>query len=156
MQGPRLRPRPATAAGLGVLFALLALRLSACGGESPTEALPVRDPYFDCHGDGCRVLFLYVSNQSFAVPEVHISVLIDGKQALSEAFEVRDQHHHVLFPISVAKGAHTLTARAEGHNLEADFEFSLEDPPRWGVLNFWFEGRPSFNFHDSEYRAGFD
>jgi hypothetical protein len=131
---------------------------AACGnGSNEADDDLVGDAYLDCGRDSCRVLYLYISNQSFADPDVAISIMVDGKQVLSDTFDVRGQHHWVLFTLVLEKGAHTLTARAGGHDADIDLAFTLDDPPTWGVLNFWFdeENGPRFRFYVSDERPVF-
>jgi hypothetical protein len=138
-----------------LFMAWLSAAVVGCGSDSGTSSDAVPEPYFDC-AQQCRVVYLYVSNQSFAVSDVHISVLIDGNEAIAGEFEVRDQHHWVLHFLNIEPGPHTLLARARGHDADTTFEIVLGDPPIWGVLEFWFEDGPFFTFRESSQRPGFD
>ena len=157
LAAPKLRtvlPGPAQLPRLVLLSLVFAV--SACRSDSSNQDELIRRPYFDCD-DACRPLYLYVSNQSFEDPEVHIQVLVDGKQALADTFDVKDQHHWVLFPMNFEKGSRTLEARARGHSADTTFQFELGDPPLWAVLDFWSdEGEAHFTFRESEQRPGFE
>ena len=130
-----------------VAFVVLA---GACGGaeHSPApDALPTtRDGNF----------ILYVSNQSFGLPEVDIRVEIDGRPAVDGEFRVEDQHNWVEFRFRLPKGRHTLRAVSETGGAEASWQFSVTDR-HWAVVDYWYAaGDPkSFSFHVSDEPIGF-
>ena len=57
-------------------------------------------------------LKLIVSNQSFAVPSVDISVDIDGKNIVSKDFPVKDQHYQEDFFVDLPIGYHSIEIKA--------------------------------------------
>jgi hypothetical protein len=63
---------------------------------------------------------LVVSNQSFAVPAVVISVSIDDRAAAAGRFDVENQHDFVSFPLELSDGRHRLRATAEADVRDAE------------------------------------
>jgi len=53
---------------------------------------------------------LYVSNQSFAISPVDITIHIDGKKAVDSKFDVGNQHIWIGYSFSLSKGEHKLVA----------------------------------------------
>jgi hypothetical protein len=51
---------------------------------------------------------LIVSNQSFDIPLVDVSVSIDGVIYLKKDLPVKNQHYYEKFPISLSSGYHTI------------------------------------------------
>ena len=63
---------------------------------------------------------LVVSNQSFVVPSVSISVTIDDRSAAGGRFDVENQHNFVSFRLELSDGAHRLRATAEADLRDAE------------------------------------
>lgn len=112
----------------------LSLLFAACTDAPPPERqrqrqhLPVTDdPTFT----------LYVSNQSFELPQVDLEIRIDGQLAVTGDFPVEGQHSFFPFDFELAPGPHQLrvTSRAGGVTLEETFEL---DARKWGNLFFWY------------------
>jgi hypothetical protein len=97
---------------------------------------------------------LVVSNQSFEVPSVSISVTIDDRSAAVGRFDVGNQHNWVNHHLRVTDGTHRLTAEAtdlEGNRL-AGLEETLSVRGRqFGLVTFWTEaGEHQLRFEASE------
>lgn len=90
-------------------------------------------------------LHLDVTNQSFSVPRVRLSVAIDDVEEVDDVFTVDDQHTIVRHELDLRPGHHTVTVTAsdQGSTLHADFELPND---RWATVAFWgpddAEGRP--------------
>lgn len=95
---------------------------------------------------------MYVSNQSFREPRIHITITIDGKPIVAGRFAVEGQHNWIAYPLKLKPGSHQLSARAESG---VTFKTNLEIPAkkaRYGVLQYWnYEGEPKrFTWEPSE------
>ena len=71
-------------------------------------------------------LLLRVSNQSYLDDPVALTVAIDGREVLSQSFDVRNQHHFVQFPLSLGPGRHQLRA-SSGTGVLLSEEFTLPE-----------------------------
>lgn len=100
---------------------------------------------------------LYVSNQSFDRPTVDITVSIDGRVAVSDAFPVMDQHNWVAHRFELAEGKHQIVARSVSG--EANFSATVLVPAgrHWAVLDYWCHDTtaPSFSWDLSDKPIGF-
>jgi hypothetical protein len=102
---------------------------------------------------------LYVSNQSFVIDPVDITVLIDGEIVVDDEFLVLGQHNWIEFPLEVSLGTHELIARSVIGDAEMVTEFTVDDR-LYMVVDFWGGGEPEspdpqFSFHASEEPIGF-
>ena len=79
------------------------MRLKGESGSSALVAAALRTT-----SDGNFVL--YVSDQSFALGQVDITVRIDGKVAVSDEFEVGNEHNWKQYRFRLGRGLHHLTA----------------------------------------------
>jgi len=129
--------RPAITVGAVMLAILLASFVAGCGnaGQGQTQQAPMQQ-------DEAGNFVLYVSNQSFAINPVDITVLIDGREAVRADFDVAGpsgppQHNWVKHQFSLAPGTHklTVTSKKGGAVLEQDFEITGKD---WAVINYWY------------------
>jgi hypothetical protein len=129
-------------------LAIGAVVLAACSdsGSAPTGT------GIDLRSDPPR-LTLYISNQSYADPDVGITVSIDGEVVVSDRFPVRDQHHVAPFAVGIPPGDHTLTARSDG-GTEHTVELTIPDgAPRWAAVLYWSypeDDPPSFTVDISD------
>ena len=115
------------------IFIGMSLVLSACtGGDGDLVEPHQRLPYVE---DGN--LQLYVSNQSFDVDPVDITVEIDGTVAVVGDFLVEGQHSWSLFEFDVAKGTHLLDARTTVGDAELSETFEVT-ADRYAVLSYWY------------------
>jgi hypothetical protein len=113
-------------------LALLAL-VCACGGEEVSDRAETTRPG---QANGEHILHLYVSNQSFGVEHVRITISIDGREVVDETFDVEGQHNFVLFALPLEGSPHVLSARAAHSGLT--FETQLVLPGElWALLQFW-------------------
>ncbi|MCH7561913.1 MAG: hypothetical protein IIC67_11240 [Thaumarchaeota archaeon] len=76
---------------------------------------------------------LTVSNQSFEISPVDITVQIDGKAVIDRDFEVGSQHNFYSFEFQIAKGIHIIHASSELGDVELEKEFEV-DEEKWGYL----------------------
>lgn len=101
---------------------------------------------------------LYVSNQSFDEPTVHITISIDDTVIVDQAFDVEGQHNWIAFEPQVGPGTHLLQATSDT-GATFSVEFVLPDgEPRWAVVDYWTPGSGSadpFTFHISDEPIGF-
>lgn len=118
--------------GMRVLLALALLPTIACtdAATPPEQHLPrPADPTFT----------LFVSNQSFDLDRVDITVKLDGQLAVSGDFDVEGQHTWIKFDFALAPGPHELEAVTVDGETSLVETFEMDDR-KWGVLNFWFYG----------------
>ena len=80
---------------------------------------------------------LSVSNQSSAIPEVDISVEIDGCLAVSDSFSIGSGHNVVNYRFSLSRGNHTLTASTTKGQAQHEAKFEIEDR-HWATITYWF------------------
>ncbi len=80
---------------------------------------------------------LYVSNQSFAITPVDITVAIDGEVVVREYFEVGNQHSWKKFTLTIPNGRHTVNvaSRKGGATLTKEIEVTGR---HWAVTDFWY------------------
>ena len=80
---------------------------------------------------------LFVSNQSFAISPVDVSVEIDGELVISDYFAVGTQHSFRPFRLSLAKGKHKIKISSQQGKVELSTGFDLADQDV-GVITFWY------------------
>lgn len=80
---------------------------------------------------------LYISDQSFAISPVDISVFIDGELIVRENFYVGSQHNWQRFVRKLSPGPHRLVAKSIKGNTELDQTFEIKDK-LWVSLDYWF------------------
>ena len=84
---------------------------------------------------------LYVSNQSFDVNPVDITVHIDGKKAIEGDFDVKGkriaQHNWIMHRFNLAPGRHRLTAKSKKGEASLQKEFEITDK-HWAVIDYWY------------------
>lgn len=101
---------------------------------------------------------LYVSNQSFEDPNVHITIAIDGVVVVDQGFAVEGQHNWFTFEPDVPPGEHTLTASSNtGADLTVEFA-TKAGRPRWAVVDYWWypgDGARHFTFDIFDEPVGF-
>ena len=97
---------------------------------------------------------LYVSNQSFALTPVDITITIDGKKVISSTFEVgegkRRQHNWISHGFELTPGTHKLEAVSTKGDAKFEKEFEIKDKKHWAVLSYWYypdqDGKKKFTF----------
>ena len=82
-------------------------------------------------------LILYVSNQSFDITPIDITVYIDGQKALKDDFEVGSQHTWVPYGFSLAAGKHTIKAVSKKGDAILEKEFEVKGK-HWATLAYWY------------------
>ena len=122
----------AFAAAVAVVLVLAGL-LAGCGsqeGGSSAAGTALQTP-----SDGNFVL--YVSDQSFALGQVDITVRIDGKVAVNDEFAVGNEHNWKQYRFTLGPGVHHLTAVThQGHARIAGI-FRI-DKTLNGVVDYWY------------------
>lgn len=96
---------------------------------------------------------LYVSNQSFAITPVDITIMIDGKNAVAADFVVGNQHKWIKYTFHLDPGEHKLIATSNKGSAKIEKMFEINDK-HWAVVSFWFSkkdiyGHFSFSIQDS-------
>ena len=133
----------------------LSLLIACTGGSSddPKQHLP---------RPTTPSLTVLVSNQSFDLPTVDISIEIDGKLAISGDFKVEGQHTWVPFDFEIAPGNHTMKIVSDAGETTLEKTFVMDDR-KWIVVNFWYyaAGSPEptpqqFSFHLFDEQPAFD
>ena len=102
---------------------------------------------------------LYVSNQSFVIDPVDITVLIEGEIVVDDEFLVLGQHNWIEFPLAYPPGTYELIARSTIGDTELVTEFTV-DERFYMVVDFWGDDEPEnpgpqFSFHASDQPIGF-
>ncbi len=117
--------------GLAVLMVGLAIACSA-GPEADPDPIPAPDI-------GADEVLLYVSNQSYEDPDIHVIVTIDDEVVVDDRFPVGNQHNWVPHLLHLSPGEHRVRAESStGATFDGTFE-TLPGQPRWAVLNYWTE-----------------
>ena len=80
---------------------------------------------------------LYVSNQSFAVNPVDITVKIDGETIVSQDFDVGIQHTWVPFNLSLPSGKHTIQVKSKKGKASLKKTFEVKGM-HWAVVGYWY------------------
>ena len=137
-----------------IVVAVLAAGLTGAAGcstvDEPRQHLtPPADPSFT----------LLVSNQSFELDPVDITVRLDGQLAVTGDFRVEGQHTWIPFHFGLADGDHQLEVTTADAEAALDRTFTV-DGQTWAVVMFWYypPGSPggveptppqfSFSVHD--------
>lgn len=125
-----------------VALTLAAFALTACSGAetaTPPPAVSASPSAVRMVGPDEADLVLYVSNQSFDDPTVHITLAVDGVQVVDGEFEVQGQHTFVAFPLGLSPGSHSVTAESDsGATLTESFQVP-GDAARYALLSYWAE-----------------
>lgn len=80
---------------------------------------------------------LYVSNQSFDMDPVDISIEIDGVRVIERSFEVKDQHNWKEFALQLTPGSHEIRAHSARGAATLTRSFVV-DGKHWAVVDFWY------------------
>lgn len=82
---------------------------------------------------------LIISNQSFRKRVIRIKVNIDGKTAVNEEFDVKNQHNWLYFNYKLTLGKHKIEAISEdGVVINEVFEIN-NDEKKWILIDYWNE-----------------
>ena len=86
-------------------------------------------------------LTLYVSNQSFAITPVDITILIDGRKAVIGNFDVKGkriaQHNWIKHVFTLSPGKHKLKVLSKKGEAILEKEFSIKGK-HWAVVDYWY------------------
>lgn len=86
-------------------------------------------------------LTLYVSNQSFAITPVDITIFIDGRKAVTGNFDVKGeliaQHNWIKYVFSLPPGKHKLKAVSKKGEAVLEKEFNIKGK-HWAVVDYWY------------------
>jgi hypothetical protein len=94
-------------------------------------------------------LELHVSNQSFDVTPVDITVMLDGEQLVAQEFDVESQHTWIKFSFDVKTGPHTLAVTANDGSVSRDAHVEIGSATKYGIVNFWDAGQVEITFQDT-------
>ncbi|MEZ4360489.1 MAG: hypothetical protein R3B48_09925 [Kofleriaceae bacterium] len=123
-----------------VFLGIAALGLSACADlEAPHQVIAApANPNFT----------LFVSNQSFEMTPVDISVYVDDKLAVVGDFEVGSQHSWFDFDFQLGAGVHQVRGVTKQGRRIVSLTSMVEvsDDHDFGVLTFWTD-REGAEFH---------
>lgn len=86
---------------------------------------------------------LYVSNQSFTITSVDITIMIDGKNAVAADFVVGNQHKWIEYTFRLAPGNHKLIATSKKGSAKTEKIFEIHDK-HWAVVDFWFSKKDKY------------
>ena len=81
---------------------------------------------------------LHVSNQSFADPDVHITVTIDGAAVADRSFDVGSQHNWIPFELELEPGAHEVVATSDTGATSTFTLDVLDGGHKYAVINYWY------------------
>ncbi len=84
------------------------------------------------------IFTLYVSNQSFAISPVDITIHIDGKKAVDRKFDVGNQHIWIGYSFSLSKGEHKLVAVSKKGDARFEGQFEIKDK-HWAAIEYWYD-----------------
>lgn len=103
-------------------------------------------------------LAVVVSNQSFLLPKIDIKVYIDGKQIISDDFDVGTQHNYKIYKVKVKNGPHIIKAKTLKGECVAEAVINYPEYKRCTVLYFYYKRPDNFynvnqcTFYPSQFR----
>lgn len=77
-----------------------------------------------------------VSNQSFAISPVQITIQIDKKTIINKSFPVGNQHLYKSFPIALSPGKHHISITSKNGQAELKKEFLVTKTQRWVDISY--------------------
>lgn len=86
---------------------------------------------------GPQRFHIVVSNQSFAVDPVDITITVDGKEMVRGKFIVGGQHIHKTFDFTLAPGDHVLEAHSKKGAATKRYPFTLSKE-HWVTVMYWY------------------
>lgn len=100
-------------------------------------------------------LVLVISNQSFADPEVELTVTVDGQVVVDRTFSVDNQHTFVAYRVPLEPGDHTLTVAADTGATHERI-VTLGPDRRYLFVGYWGGAAPEpFSLTESDQPLGF-
>ena len=82
-------------------------------------------------------LIVRVSNQSFYMDKVNLSIYIDGKLLVNDTYLVEDQHNYLYYYTVIEDGVHTISVKYDDKVIGEKAVEILGDKPTWISLNYW-------------------
>ncbi|MHC4656483.1 MAG: hypothetical protein ACYS91_15930 [Planctomycetota bacterium] len=116
-----------------LLLVTILAYVAGCGGQ-PNDVNSAEE--FAAQ-DEKGTFILYVSNQSFAISPVDITIHIDGKKVVDRDFDVGNQHIWISHAFSLSKGKHKLVAVSKKGGARFEGHFEITDK-HWAVLDYWY------------------
>ena len=114
------------------IFLLICISLFLCGCKDNNIAR-INSELLDENEE----FSLYVSNQSFAIKNVDISVEVDGELVISEYFNVGTQHTFKEFKLALKPDKHRIHAWSNKGEAETSSEFEVKEGDI-GVLTYLY------------------
>jgi hypothetical protein len=121
------------------IILLAALTIGACASKpepkpEPAQFPPIRqNQILDSNGN----FTLGISNQSFAIPTVDISVSIDGVLIVSEDFPVKNQHFQRIYSLKLDPGPHKIHITTKAGDATLTKDFTLKDE-KAATVTYWY------------------
>jgi hypothetical protein len=94
-------------------------------------------------------LELHVSNQSFDITPVDITITLDGEQLVAQEFDVEGQHNWIRFSFDVKPGAHMLAVTANDGSVSRETDVEIGSATKYGIVNFWDAGQVEITLQDT-------
>ncbi|MDH4240726.1 MAG: hypothetical protein OEW48_14295 [Phycisphaerae bacterium] len=116
-----------------LLVMMVLVYMGGCDGKT-RDVNPVEDIL---EQDEKGNFTLYVSNQSFAISPVDITIHIDGKKAVDRKFDVGNQHNWIGHSFSLSKGEHKLVAVSKKGSARFEGKFEIKDK-HWAVIDYCY------------------
>ena len=116
---------------------LVLLPIAACGSDARSAP---SDTQLQTRSEGNFVL--YVSDQSFALDHVDITIRIDGRVAVRDEFAVGNEHNWRQYRFQLDPGVHHLTAFSRDGRARLASTFRVKEKLN-GVVDYWYSpGNP--------------
>ena len=80
---------------------------------------------------------IYISNQSFDIPSIHLTVTLNGKKLADQSFAVNRQHTWISFKATYKMGSNTIRIQTKDGKVVAQTSFKLKKGPMNAVISFW-------------------
>ena len=136
---------------------MVAMVAPGCGSTATTPPGSTNETSLKPTPDGNFVL--YVSDQSFKLPTVDITIRIDGKVAVSDDFAVGNEHNWIKYRFALGRGMHHLAAITHAGHARVEGRFRIDGKLN-GVVNYWYSpgnpgGERKMTFDHTTHEIGF-
>jgi len=84
---------------------------------------------------------LLISNQSFVISPVDITVKIDGEVVIQDSLEVKNQHYCKNYPLTLSEGKHTIEFSSRNGNAALRKDFILRKK-MWAYASYCYDLKP--------------
>ncbi|MCM1990990.1 hypothetical protein [Oceanirhabdus seepicola] len=84
-------------------------------------------------------LILMVSNQSFSMDKVNLSIYIDERLLVNDTYLVEDQHKYLYYYILIEEGDHDISVKYNDQVIGQETIKILNDKSTWVALSYWKE-----------------